>query len=257
MEAEAGRQQASSDPDDDVTTYDPGVFAELQTMVDDPTFGSVRLRDPAWLTRFRLHHRQAARYQEGRVFLAGDAAHIHSPVGAQGMNTGIQDDRRNLRLEARDRAPGPGRRTVAEILTTPSDGQSGGTLLRATDCLFGAFEKSVSGSELFMTLRRVVVRGVVTPALSRPRFRAVAFHFVSQLGVAYRKSLVVLEGEPLLVRTKPGNRLPDARVRRGNDTTWLQEELGGPHLHLLLCGPVGRWERSRLKELEDRFLTYW
>src|SRR5690606_11429061 len=64
---------------------------ELQAMVDDPTRSTVHLRDPAWLTRFRLHHRQATRYQQGRVFLAGDAAHIHSPVGAQGMNTGIQD----------------------------------------------------------------------------------------------------------------------------------------------------------------------
>jgi 2-polyprenyl-6-methoxyphenol hydroxylase-like FAD-dependent oxidoreductase len=43
------------------------------------------------MTNFRLHHRAAAHYRAGRVFLAGDAAHIHSPAGAQGMNTGIQD----------------------------------------------------------------------------------------------------------------------------------------------------------------------
>jgi 2-polyprenyl-6-methoxyphenol hydroxylase-like FAD-dependent oxidoreductase len=70
---------------------DPLSLPELQAMVDDPTRGAVRLRDPVWLTRFRLHHRQAARYRDGSAFLAGDAAHIHSPVGAQGMNTGIQD----------------------------------------------------------------------------------------------------------------------------------------------------------------------
>jgi 2-polyprenyl-6-methoxyphenol hydroxylase-like FAD-dependent oxidoreductase len=63
----------------------------LQALVDQPTAGAVRLRDPAWLTRFHLHHRQSATYRTGNVFLAGDAAHIHSPVGAQGMNTGIQD----------------------------------------------------------------------------------------------------------------------------------------------------------------------
>jgi FAD binding domain len=43
------------------------------------------------MTNFRLHHRAAPRYRAGRVFLAGDAAHIHSPAGAQGMHTGIQD----------------------------------------------------------------------------------------------------------------------------------------------------------------------
>ncbi len=72
-------------------SMDPLSLPELQAMVDDPTRGAVRLRDPVWLTRFRLHHRQAARYRDGSAFLAGDAAHIHSPVGAQGMNTGIQD----------------------------------------------------------------------------------------------------------------------------------------------------------------------
>src|SRR5215207_2365790 len=64
---------------------------ELQTVVDGATGGGLVLRDPAWLRHFRLHHRQAAHYRSGRAFLAGDAAHIHSPVGAQGMNTGIQD----------------------------------------------------------------------------------------------------------------------------------------------------------------------
>ena len=64
---------------------------ELQSVVDGATGGGVRARDPAWLTHFRLHHRQAAHYRKGRIFLAGDAGHIHSPVGAKGMNTGIQD----------------------------------------------------------------------------------------------------------------------------------------------------------------------
>lgn len=49
------------------------------------------ISNATWLTRFRVHHRLAERFIEGRIFLAGDAAHIHSPVGGQGMNTGIQD----------------------------------------------------------------------------------------------------------------------------------------------------------------------
>jgi 2-polyprenyl-6-methoxyphenol hydroxylase-like FAD-dependent oxidoreductase len=47
--------------------------------------------DPAWLTSFRISERMVGAYRHGRIFLAGDAAHIHSPVGGQGMNTGMQD----------------------------------------------------------------------------------------------------------------------------------------------------------------------
>ena len=47
--------------------------------------------DPVWLTNFRINERKVADYRQGRVFLAGDAAHIHSPAGGQGMNTGMQD----------------------------------------------------------------------------------------------------------------------------------------------------------------------
>ncbi|GAA0323527.1 FAD-dependent monooxygenase [Actinoallomurus spadix] len=50
-----------------------------------------RVGDVAWSSRFRVHHRLADHYRAGRIFLAGDAAHVHSPAGGQGMNTGIQD----------------------------------------------------------------------------------------------------------------------------------------------------------------------
>ncbi|WP_370961737.1 FAD-dependent oxidoreductase [Amycolatopsis sp. cg9] len=51
----------------------------------------IRLGEPEWVSLWRANVRLAGRYREGRVFLAGDAAHIHSPAGGQGMNTGIQD----------------------------------------------------------------------------------------------------------------------------------------------------------------------
>jgi 2-polyprenyl-6-methoxyphenol hydroxylase-like FAD-dependent oxidoreductase len=47
--------------------------------------------DPVWASRFRVHHRAAARFRDGGVLLCGDAAHVHSPAGGQGMNTGIAD----------------------------------------------------------------------------------------------------------------------------------------------------------------------
>ncbi len=63
---------------------------ELQAMADARA-GGIHVRSSHWTTTFDIHHAQVPRYRTGRVFLAGDAAHVHSPAGAQGMNTGMQD----------------------------------------------------------------------------------------------------------------------------------------------------------------------
>jgi 2-polyprenyl-6-methoxyphenol hydroxylase-like FAD-dependent oxidoreductase len=64
---------------------------EVQAVADARTGGGFRVSDPIWLTVFRINERKVSAYRQGRIFLAGDAAHIHSPAGGQGMNTGMQD----------------------------------------------------------------------------------------------------------------------------------------------------------------------
>jgi 2,4-dichlorophenol 6-monooxygenase len=63
----------------------------MQELLDARGPGGVTITEPVWQTVYRVHARQATEYQRGRVFLAGDAAHVHSPAGGQGMNNGIQD----------------------------------------------------------------------------------------------------------------------------------------------------------------------
>jgi 2-polyprenyl-6-methoxyphenol hydroxylase-like FAD-dependent oxidoreductase len=75
----------SSDPQEVPT------LEQMQTIVTRRGGGKYHLADPRWLATFHIHYRLAPHHRHGRVFLAGDAAHIHSPIGGQGMNTGIQD----------------------------------------------------------------------------------------------------------------------------------------------------------------------
>jgi 2-polyprenyl-6-methoxyphenol hydroxylase-like FAD-dependent oxidoreductase len=69
----------------------PPDSAALRSIFNERGPRSARLGDPAWISAFHISHRKAASYQRGRIFIAGDAAHVQSPAGGQGMNTGIQD----------------------------------------------------------------------------------------------------------------------------------------------------------------------
>lgn len=68
-------------------------MAFVQALLDarGPQATRAGVRELVWSSRFRVHHRIAERYRTGRVLLAGDAAHVHSPAGGQGMNAGILD----------------------------------------------------------------------------------------------------------------------------------------------------------------------
>jgi 2-polyprenyl-6-methoxyphenol hydroxylase-like FAD-dependent oxidoreductase len=64
---------------------------QIQAIMDRRGPGGMKASDPIWLSAFRINERKVADYRSGRVFVTGDAAHVHSPAGGQGMNTGMQD----------------------------------------------------------------------------------------------------------------------------------------------------------------------
>jgi 3-(3-hydroxy-phenyl)propionate hydroxylase len=77
--------------DPDPSNETPPTLQEVQDALNHLGGVEAELYDPVWLARYRTSHRRADRFRQGRIFVAGDAGHIHVPLGGQGMNTGIQD----------------------------------------------------------------------------------------------------------------------------------------------------------------------
>jgi 2-polyprenyl-6-methoxyphenol hydroxylase-like FAD-dependent oxidoreductase len=247
MSARNAAQSRLAPAGDDKPQSDKLSLEELQQAIDGATGGGVRAHSAVWLTHFRLHHRQATHYRRGRVFIAGDAAHIHSPVGAQGMNTGIQDAWNlgwKLALVIRGAAD--------ERLLDTYEAERwpvGRALLRYTDRAFGMVVRSLTPSPLASWLRRTVPGRVIPLVLSSQRLRTYAFRFVSELNIRYRRSPAVLEGTPRIQRgPRAGDRLPDQPVVAKGQATWLQEATVGPRFCLLLCGSEDGWDFTPLRE---------
>lgn len=202
--------------------------------------------DPAWMVDFRIHCRIVARYRIGRAFLAGDAAHIHSPAGGQGMNMGIQDAYNlawKLALVHRGKAKDSlldsyelERRPVAE------------SVLRTTDA-------STKGLATVISLKNPIALGIRNHLMSfitsLDVVKQQAGRRVSQIEVGYPKSPIVGQDQVSLWSVgmggsaehpgfsdwlhfgdgpAPGTRVPDMPV--GEKT--LFEVLCGTQ-HTLLC----------------------
>ncbi|HEY3199163.1 MAG TPA: FAD-dependent monooxygenase [Actinomycetes bacterium] len=215
----------------------PVTLGQLQVLADRYAGPGLRLHDPVWMTDFKLHNRGAAHYRSGPVFLAGDAAHIHSPAGGQGMNTGIQDAINlgwKLGLVCRGDA-------VPSLLDTYEieRGPVGRAVLRFTD---RAFSVATTTNPALRLIRSEVVPRLAPVVLRFRRLRGMAFRTVSELSIHYRRSPVSVDGPGGRGHgIAAGMRLPDAPVLVDGRTTTLHKMTTAPKFHLLLCGPLAAW----------------
>jgi 2-polyprenyl-6-methoxyphenol hydroxylase-like FAD-dependent oxidoreductase len=191
------------------------IQAVLDRLAPEPTRAS-RLR---WSSVFRISHRIVDSYGRGRVFVAGDAAHIHPPTGAQGMNTGIQDAV-----------------ALAWRLALASQGVAADGLLDSYDA-----ERRPVGEEVVGRTVRHARAGFEAGDQTRMLLRE------AQLLVAYPDSPVVGEGagaEELEGGPRPGERAPDCRGLRRAAVAFpvrLFEVLDGRrHTLLLYADEAGR-----------------
>jgi 2-polyprenyl-6-methoxyphenol hydroxylase-like FAD-dependent oxidoreductase len=188
-----------------------------------------KILEPVWLSNFVVHHRIVDHYRKGHAFLAGDAAHVHSPIGGQGMNTGIQDAY-NLAWKLALVING-----APETLLDSYEAERlpvGRKVLQQTDV---NHRLRVTGSPL----ADILMDRVVFPLLRVPAILDVVGDFVlkrgSQLDVNYRASSLSEHTGGLRKGPKPGDRAPDGQLLDpSSQPTSLFAEFRNPDFRLLI-----------------------
>ena len=196
---------------------------DVQTLLEQRAPSGYRASDPVWLSRFHISHRKVRQFRRLRVFLAGDSAHIHSPAGGQGMNTGMQDAFNlawKLALVVRGLAP-------AQLLASYHAERDpvASEVLNLTDRI-----------TRMATVRNSVaqkVRDFLLPLVSGIDFVGDKIaDRLTGLAVSYRKSPIVENHG--VGKLKAGDRAPDADLRDESNQARRLFELFREPRHVLL-----------------------
>jgi len=209
-------------------------FDELVPSIQGEAGSDLAFRRCDWFSTYHIHHRAAERFRDRRCFLLGDAAHVHSPAGAQGMNTGLQDAYNlgwKLALVAQGRAA-PALLDTYEQERIPVAKR----LLETTD---QAFQFIVSEGFLGAVFRTKLIARVAAVAMRFEAVRRFAFRTISQLAIAYPQSALsqTLAGLPEHA-PKAGDRFPWLQLKTGAEggARDLYREMDDTRFQLLLFG---------------------
>ncbi|MBW4022364.1 MAG: NAD(P)-binding protein [Proteobacteria bacterium] len=176
-------------------------LAEVQALADGRTAGGFRVLDPVWLTTFRVQERKVEEYRVGRVFLAGDAAHVHSPAGGQGMNTGMQDAI-NLAWKLAMAAKGTGGPALLDSYS-PERSAVGDMVLRNATRLT---DMATLANPAAQTMRNLAMRFVMGLHAMREKLASE----MSETGIAYGDSPLSVGGRHAPHGLAAGERLAPA-----------------------------------------------
>jgi 2-polyprenyl-6-methoxyphenol hydroxylase-like FAD-dependent oxidoreductase len=218
----------------------PAEFGEREDITMDDilpylsrlTQSTIKIAEHNWFTTYKLHHRMAEGFRDQRCFLVGDAAHIHSPVGGQGMNTGLQDAY-NLAWKLAGVVNG---QIGKNILDSYSQERMpvAKTLLNSTD---RAFNIIMSTNWMISWLKKWVLPKVLTAVWKSKKLRTLFFKAVSQTGISYRDSSINLHLSKA-TKIKAGDRLPYLKIydEKKETETDLHEWCSKPGFTLIVLG---------------------
>jgi 2-polyprenyl-6-methoxyphenol hydroxylase-like FAD-dependent oxidoreductase len=201
------------------------LYEEIEREIKGQAKLKLELSDVRWFSLYKVHSRRVNKFSEGRCFLAGDSAHIHSPAGAQGMNTGIQDAYNlawKLALVIKGKAG-------LELLDTYNEERLANAqrLLESTDRMF---EFAAGSNWLLSFIRTTIFPPVAGFVASLESVSKRMFPLISQIGITYRKDKLSEHTDDESDDVKAGDRLPYFIV----DGESIFEKLKEPKFHLLL-----------------------
>ena len=194
----------------------PPSLEEVEKMVWEHADPKAVLSNPQWLANFHVNSRLTCSYHVGKFFLAGDAAHIHSPIGGQGMNTGLQDAF-NLAWKI---ALVHQRKASPHVLNSYQDERHAVArhLLKGTEV----------GTHI-ATLKKhweISLRNLVASfALQIPFVKNKLIHALTQVSITYPTSRIINEKGRFKGGVKAGSRVPDHRLKDGDKNIQLYDLL--------------------------------
>ena len=217
------------------------VYEEIEREIKEQAKLKLEMSDVRWFSLYKVHSRRVNKFSEGRCFLAGDSAHIHSPAGAQGMNTGIQDAYNlawKLALVVKGNAS-------EELLDTYNEERLANAqrLLESTDRMF----ELAAGSHWLMSfIRTRIFPPVAGFVASLETVSKRVFPLISQIGINYRNASLSPHSDDER-DVEAGDRLPYFLV----DGQSIFDKLMEPKFHLLIFSRSAR--EDVCKEFLDQF----
>ncbi len=205
---------------------------ELIPRIRAATRSNLKIVKENWFTTYKLHHRMADRFRANRCFLIGDAAHIHSPIGGQGMNTGLQDGY-NLAWKLAGVING---NIHENILNSYAEERMpvARTLLSTTD---RAFHIGLSDNWITEKFKKHILPAGLHFLWGKQNFRNAFFKRLSQTGISYRESKINLHLAKS-ERIRAGDRIPYIEIydEKKKEDTDLHAWCSKPGFTLIILG---------------------
>ena len=217
-------------------------FSSVESKIKESIISPVDFEALHWFSTYKVHSRKAAVFMLGRCFISGDAAHIHTPAGGQGMNTGIQDAY-NLAWKIANTLRGELNEEVLKTYDTERS-ENAKHLLHTTDRMFDF----MSGINPFLNFLRLHFFPVLLKMIAKNEYvKKQVFPLLSQIGIAYPNSFLTIKSS--VAKVKAGDRMPYFVF---SDGTQVFSYLNAPVFKLLF---FGQKDKNLFDEISDTKIT--